>query len=235
MKILIIEDSADNIHPISAVFKLRWPTCTTISTTKGVKGVALVETESPDLVILEVNLPDIDGFEVLRQIRMLSEIPVVFLTERGDEMDIIRGLEEGADDYIVKPFSALELLARARATLRRSGLRDGLDENTPPLVIGDLTINFQSKEVTLEDEPVHLTSTEYQILYYLVRSPGTWVNHSSLEQWIWGQRGAVDSSVIRRYIYQLRRKLKDVPPRLIVNEPGRGYKFNTANSRLSTV
>jgi DNA-binding response OmpR family regulator len=166
---------------------------------------------------------------------MFSEIPVVFLTERGDEMDIIRGLEGGADDYIVKPFSALELLARARATLRRSGHRDGLEESTLPLVIGDLRIDFQSKEVALKDEPVHLTATEYQILYYLVRSPGKWVNPGSLEQWIWGQRGAVDSSVIRRYIHQLRRKLNDFPPRLIVNEPGRGYKFSITNSRLSTV
>ncbi len=235
MKVLIIEDSADTIHPISAVFKLRWPTCTTISTTKGVKGVALAENESPDIIILEVDLPDIDGFDVLRQIRMFSEVPIVFLTERGDEKDIIRGLEGGADDYIVKPFSAPELLARAGAALRRSGLRDGIEESTPPLVSGDLTIDFQSKEVTLKGEPVHLTTTEYQILYYLMRNPGKWVNHGSLEQWIWGGQGTVDSSVIRRYIYQLRRKLNGTPPRLIVNVPGKGYKFNPAISRLSTV
>ena len=195
----------------------------------------MAETESPDIIILEVSLPDVDGFEVLRQIRMFSEVPIVFLTQRASEMDIIRGLEGGADDYIVKPFSALELLARAKAALRRSGHRDGLGESTAPLITGDVAIDFQSREVALKGVPVHLTATEYQILYYLVRNPGKWVDHSSLEQWIWGQRGAVDSSVIRRYIYQLRRKLDDMPPQLIVNERGKGYRFCTADRRLPAV
>jgi len=232
MKIQVIGGNTESVQPVSAIFKLRWPTCTIFSATSGQQGVEMIETQSPDIVLLEVDLPDIDGFEVLHQIRVFSEVAVVFLTRRGEEVDIIRGLEGGADDYIVKPYSALELLARVRATLRRSGYQDDLGEKTAPLVTGDVAIDFQSKEVSLKNESVHLTATEYQILYYLVRSPGKWITHESLEQLIWGQRGAVDSSVVRRYIHQLRRKLNDFPPQLIVNEPGKGYRFNTASRRL---
>ena len=126
-------------------------------------------------------------------------------------------------------------MARARAALRRSGYRDGLGESATPLLAGDVVIDFQSREVVLKGEPIHLTSTEYQILYYLVRNPGRWVDHGSLEQWIWGERGAVDSSVIRRYIYQLRRKLDDIPPRIIVNERGKGYRFHTGGKKVAPV
>jgi len=230
MKVLVVQESAEIIDPLSAVFKLRWPACSIVATTDGAKAVELAESESPDVVILGIDLPDIDGFEVLRHIRQFSEVPTVILTPRSEEMDIIRGLETGADDYVVQPFSSLEFLARVRAAMRRSGW-DGLEENTPPVVTGDLTVNLQSREVTLRGESVHLTATEYQILYYLVRSQGRWLDHGSLEQWIWGQRGAVDSSVIRRYIHQLRRKLDDVPPRIIVNQPGKGYRFNLVRKK----
>jgi DNA-binding response OmpR family regulator len=223
MKILIIEDNSELIEPISVMFKLRWPDCSTIPCAEGLRGVELAEIESPDIIILDINLPDTDGFEVLRRIRLFSDVPIVILTVRGDELDRVRGLEGGADDYIVKPFSVLEFLARVKSAMRRSG--KSIEERSEPLVDGDLTVNFESREVMLDGKTVHLTSTEYQILYYLVRSEGRFLNHSTLEQWIWGQVGSVDSSVIRRYIYQLRRKLNDVPPRIIISELGKGYKF----------
>ena len=224
MKLLLIEDSPEIVNLISMTFKLRWPETSIISTPEGAKGIELVESESPDVVILDINLPDMEGFDVLQQVRLFSDVPVLILTVRGDEMDRVRGLEIGADDYIVKPFSALELLSRVNSALRRSS-RSPATERMTPIVSGGLTIDFHSKEVLLDGEPVHLTPTEYNILYHLVRNEGKFINNSTLQQWIWGEAGNVDSSVVRRYVYQLRAKLKDNPPKMLVSEAGKGYKF----------
>jgi DNA-binding response OmpR family regulator len=233
MKMLIVEDNPELLGPMSMTFKLRWPDLSIVHAGTGGKGVELAETELPDVIILDINLPDMDGYEVLRQIRLFSDVPVLFLTVRGDEMDRVRGLEMGADDYIVKPFSALELLARVHSAMRRGG-REHLEEGALPFVSGGLTINFSTKEVMLENNPVHLTSTEYQLLYHLVRNEGRFVDHHTLETRIWGQRGVVENSVLRRYIYQLRHKLNDKPPRIIVSEIGKGYKFVRPVDRKSS-
>ena len=224
MKMLIIEDNTELLGPMSMTFKLRWPQLSIIHTPSGSKGVEMTETESPDVILLDINLPDIGGYEVLRQIRLFSDVPVLILTVRGEEMDRVRGLEMGADDYIIKPFSALELLARVHSALRRGG-RTQPEETVLPFISGDLAINFSTKEVLLKNTPVHLTSTEYQLLYHLVRNEGRFMDRKTLENKIWGQHDVVDDSVLRRYIYQLRQKLNDVPPRMIVTEMGKGYKF----------
>ena len=122
MKALIIEDAPDIVETISLCFELRWPEVEVISTAEGNKGLTLAETESPDIIILDLGLPDTDGFEVLKDIRSFSNVPIIIVTVRGDEMDRVRGLEMGADDYITKPFSHLELLARMKAVLRRTSM-----------------------------------------------------------------------------------------------------------------
>jgi DNA-binding response OmpR family regulator len=224
MKMLIVEDSPELLGPMSMTFKLRWPQIIIVHAETGGRGVELAELESPDVILLDINLPDIDGYEVLRQIRLFSDVPVLILTVRSDEMDRVRGLEMGADDYILKPFSALELLARVRSALRRSG-RENFEDGAAPFASGNLNINFSTKEVLCNNKPVHLTSTEYQLLYHLVRNEGRFIDHTTLETRIWGQHGLVDNSVLRRYIFQLRKKLNDNPPRMIISEIGKGYKF----------
>lgn len=120
MKVLVVEDSPDIVDMISLCFELRWPEAKVVSTAEGNKGINMVRTENPDLVILDLGLPDIDGFEVLKNVRTFSNVPVIIVTVRGDEVDKVRGLELGADDYITKPFSHIELLARIQAVLRRT-------------------------------------------------------------------------------------------------------------------
>jgi len=120
LKVLIIEDAPDIVESISLCFELRWPEAEIISTPEGGKGLTLAETESPDVIILDLGLPDMDGLEVLKGIRSLSNVPIIIVTVRGDEIDRVRGLELGADDYITKPFSHIELLARVHAVLRRA-------------------------------------------------------------------------------------------------------------------
>lgn len=226
MKVLLIEDSPEIVNAVSLTFRLRWPEATLISSDKGAKGTEMVEAESPDIVILDINLPDMTGFKVLEDIRLFSEVPVIILTVREDEVDKVRGLEIGADDYITKPFSPLDLLARVKAVLRRSGM-PYLEEELPPLVAGNLTINFSTREVFLGDQRVHLTPTEYKILRCLVRNEGRIVTQETLKQQVWDRAKYIDASGPKKYIYQLRTKLGDTsgPPRIILNERGVGYKF----------
>jgi len=136
MKALLIEDSPEATNTVSMAFEFRWPEATIISAVDGAKGVEMAETESPDIIILEINLPDVDGFEVLKQIRLFSDVPIIILSVRDAELDRVRGLEEGADDYIVKPFSVLDFLARVKSALRRSG-RYYSEEDIPPFVSAD--------------------------------------------------------------------------------------------------
>ena len=226
MKILLIEDSPEIVNTLSLTFKLRWPEATLISTDKGAMGIEMVEIESPDMVILDIKLPDMSGFKVLEHIRLFSEVPVIILTVREEEVDKVRGLETGADDYITKPFSPLDLLARVKAVLRRISIRYTGEEKSL-LVAGTLTINFSTREVFLGDQKLHLTPTEYKVLCCLIRNKGRIVTQETLKQQVWGSAKYIDASAIKKYIYQLRTKLGDTsdPPRIILNERGVGYKF----------
>lgn len=149
MKVVIIEDQAEIVEAVSMCFELRWPDVTVLSTGEGIKGLELIEAESPDVVILDLGLPDIDGFEVLRQIRLFSDVPIIVLTARNQRVDIVRGLELGADDYITKPFDHIEFLARVKAVLRRTSMPQ-LKRNTEPFQSGKLRINFDTREVSLD-------------------------------------------------------------------------------------
>jgi len=230
MKILLIEDSPEIVKGVSLTFKLRWQDATVISADEGAKGIKAVESESPDIVILDINLPDMTGFEVLEKIRFFSDVPIVVLTIRDDEVDELRGLEMGADDYIVKPFSPANLLTRVKAVLRRSGMRHVEEEEPPPLVIGNTTINFSRKEVFVGNRRVHLTPNEGKILFYLARNGGRLVTREEIKQQVWGSEVEyIDNSGLKRYIYQLRTKLSDntESPQIILNERGIGYRLPT--------
>ena len=231
MLVLVIEDNADIVEAVSLAFQVRWPEAKVISTHLGKKGIELVDGQVPDIVILDVGLPDMNGFEVLKRIRKFSDVSIIVLTVRDAEMDKVRGLEGGADDYIVKPFSTLDLLARVKVVLRRAGRLNPDREDRPPLIAGDLTINLGTREVSLSGRSVHLTPTEYKLLYLLVGNGGRVVSHETLRQKVWGTAEYVDPGTLRRHIVQLRKKLGDTgrTPRQVLNERAVGYRFVRKN------
>jgi two-component system KDP operon response regulator KdpE len=221
VKILIIEDDQQIVEAITLAFQIRWPEAKLISTQQGEKGIDLAESEKPDIVILDLGLPDINGFDVLKQIRMFSDIPILILTARSEESDIVKGLEWGADDYMIKPFRQLELLSRIKALTRR---RNNSDSESP-LSIGPLSFNPSTGQVHFSNNEISLTPTEGRILNHLMRNAGQVVTHSSLADAVWGEDypGAVDS--LKVYIRRLREKLESDPqqPQLILTKAGVGY------------
>src|SRR4030043_52697 len=226
MKVLVIEDATGIIEVVSLCFQLRWSGTNVISAANGREGVSLVETESPDVVILDIGLPDIDGYQVLKEIRRFSEVPVIMLTVRGEDTDVAKGLELGADDYITKPFSHIELIARVQAVLRRSQGLTVSDEERP-FTSGKLSVDFNRNEVLLGGKPVKLTSTERKLLYYLIRNEGRILSHESLLAKVWGDTYVDARDLLRVHIHHLRQKLEDnaETPNIIVTEHGIGYKF----------
>jgi DNA-binding response OmpR family regulator len=182
--------------------------------------------DTPDLILLDVMMPDIDGFEVLEMIRQVSSVPVIMLTAKGEEDDRVRGLELGADDYITKPFSPRELVSRVKAVLRRTegatGSMHGLIE-----VDDRLRIDFDRREIWLEGKLVKLRPTEYRLLYHLVQNAGWVVSHDQLLQKVWGYEYRDEPHYVRLYINYLRQKLEKDPsdPKYILTERGVGYRF----------
>ncbi len=182
--------------------------------------------ETPDLILLDVMMPDLDGFEVLETIRGVSSVPVIMLTAKGEEDDRVRGLELGADDYITKPFSPRELVSRVKAVLRRTegatGSMHGLIE-----VDDRLKIDFDRREIWLEGKLVKLRPTEYRLLYHLVQNAGWVVSHDQLLQKVWGYEYRDEPHYVRLYINYLRQKLEKDPadPKYILTERGVGYRF----------
>ena len=226
MKVLVIEDDPGIIEVVSLCFQLRWSGTAIISAATGNKGVEFVETESPDVVILDIGLPDMDGYQVLREIRRFSDVPIIMLTVRDEDTNIAKGLELGADDYITKPFSHIELIARVQAVLRRSQGLSVTDEERP-FSSGKLSIDFNRNEVLLDGKPIRLTSTERKLLYYLIRNEGRILSHENLLAKIWGDTYIDGRDLLRVHIQHLRQKLEDNPesPNIIVTEHGMGYKF----------
>ena len=225
MKVLIIEDDAGVVEVVTRCFEMRWPGVTVLSTGEGVKGTELVEAELPDIVILDLGLPDIEGFEVLHQIRRFSDVPIFILTVRDQKSDIARGLESGADDYLTKPFDYIEFLARVKAVLRRSGMAEfGRGE---PFQSGNLWIDFSTREVHLGGKVVKLSPIEYSLLSHLARNAGRVVTHRALLEKVWGSEYTTATDYLKVYIQRLRVKLCDNPsvPNLILTERGVGYKL----------
>jgi len=225
VKVLIIEDNRQVIRDVSFCLRVAYPEVVIVSVAEGAKGIEMVETESPDLVMADSSLPDIDTLDLVDQIREFSDVSLVILSEAETDIDRARGLEAGVDEYVTKPFSPMELLARVRALLRRT---QGLGFKPQRMVsIGKLSINFATYEVFLSGNQVKLTPIEYQLLSELVRNEGRVLTHRSLIEKIWGPEYVGDFSLTKRHIYRLRQKLHDDPdnPRMIHTERGVGYKF----------
>jgi DNA-binding response OmpR family regulator len=185
----------------------------------GTQAINRVRTNLPDLVLLDVMLPDVDGFEVLRIIREVSTVPVIMLTAKGEEDDRVRGLELGADDYITKPFSPRELVSRVRAVLRRTEIT-GLGKHGLIEVDEHLKIDFDRREVWLDGKQVKLRPTEYRLLYHLVQNAGWAITHDQLLAKVWGYEYRDEPHYVRLYINYLRKKLEEDPtnPKYILTE-----------------
>jgi DNA-binding response OmpR family regulator len=192
----------------------------------GKQAVQRLRDVNPDLILLDIMMPDLDGFEVLEMVREISNVPVIMLTAKGEEDDRVRGLEKGADDYVTKPFSPRELVSRVRAVLRRT---EGATGSMHGLIEVDerLKIDFDRREVWLEGKIVKLRPTEYRLLFHLVQNAGWVVSHDQLLAKVWGYEYRDEPHYVRLYINYLRQKLeKDAAnPKYILTERGVGYRF----------
>ncbi len=226
MKVLIIEDDPATVEMVSLAFEFRWPESILISTDKGIKSAELVEKESPNVVILDLGLPDIDGIEVLREIRQFSNVPVIILTARTEDSAVVRGLELGADDYVTKPFDSMVLLARVKSVLGRTEMPQ-LRGTQSRISTSALVIDLAAKQVTVNGALVALTATEWTLLSELMRNEGRVITQERLAERLWGESTLEVSSTIRSYVARLRIKLGDNPqsPEIILTERGTGYRF----------
>ena len=192
----------------------------------GLEALEKVKNELPDLVILDVNMPELDGFETLRLIRQTTTVPVIMLTVKADEDDRIHGLELGADDYVTKPFSPRELASRVKAVLRRTAMA-APEERTEIAIDDDLSIDFKRREVIARGKHIKLRPTEYRLLYHLVSNAGYVMTHDILLSKVWGHEYRDESQYVRLYINYLRQKIEPDPshPKYILTEHGVGYRF----------
>ena len=194
---------------------------------KGMDAINELRTKMPDVVLLDVMMPDIDGFEVLELIRETSTVPVIMLTAKGEEDDRVKGLELGADDYVTKPFSPRELVSRVRAVLRRTELATASSEGGVINVDEHLKLDFGRREVKLDGELVKLRPTEYRLLYHLVQNAGWVLTYEQILAKVWGYEYTDEPHYVRLYINYLRQKLEKDPanPKYILTERGVGYRF----------
>jgi two-component system, OmpR family, KDP operon response regulator KdpE len=227
MKILVVDDDPDVVEAISLSFGLQWPESSIVPAHDGREALRVFDRAHPDVVLLDIGLPDMDGFDVTRHIRERSDVPILMISARGEEIDKVRGLELGADDYVTKPFGTNELLARIQVALRHAAQVHLPQE--PVITVGDLRLELAAHRVFLHDQEVHLTPTEYEILKTLATHAGKMLTHTLLLQKIWGPDQSQDVAKLRVFINQLRRKIEDDPsqPRYIVTEPGVGYRFGS--------
>lgn len=226
MRVLLIEDDDKTVRDVCFCLRVRYPEATIATAGTGSAGLSMAETESPDLVLVDSSLPDIDTPSLVKEIREFSDVPLVILSELETDIDIARGLEAGADESIPKPFSPIELLARVKALLRRvegQGFRPEREVH----VGNGLTINFGTQEVFVSGKQVKLTSIEYRLLAQLVRNEGRVLPHAVLLERVWGPEYTGDASFVKKYIYRLRSKLEPNGgrPRMLVSQRGVGYRF----------
>ncbi len=226
LKIMVVDDDPDVVEAISLSFNLQWPGSTVVGLGTGRAALQRFSQENPDVILLDIGLPDIDGFEVCRKLREQSNVPILMITARGEEIDKVRGLELGADDYVTKPFGYLELSARIKAVLRRTALPTS--SPAANFKAGSLQINFAAHEVRVRGEVVRLTPTEYKLLDQLTRNAGQVMLHDTLLQRVWGPEYKGEIDYLRIYIRRLRERIEADPqhPQMILTERGIGYRFN---------
>ncbi len=221
--VLVVEDDPAIVRTLTINLRARGYDVEAVG--DGRSGLQAVDERPPDLVLLDLGLPDLDGVEVLRRMRAGSRVPVLVLTARHESDDKVEALDEGADDFVTKPFDMNELLARVRALLRRAG---GSDE---PLVVETehFRLDVTERQATVGGEPAHLTPTEWQILEVLARHGGRLVRHQELLREVWGPAYARETNYLRVYMSQIRRKLEPDPgaPRYLLTDPGIGHRLRT--------
>jgi DNA-binding response OmpR family regulator len=223
-KILVVDDEERMLRFIR--LNLEHDGFQVIEAMKGHEALDKMRTDLPDLILLDVMLPDLDGFEVLRMIREISPTPVIMLTAKGEEDDRVRGLELGADDYVTKPFSPRELVSRVKAVLRRVEVEGSADQDV--LQVDDrLKIDFSRREIFVNGQLVKLRPTEYRLLYHLVQNAGWVLTYDQILSRVWGYEYRDEPHYVRLYINYLRQKLEDDPanPKYILTERGVGYRF----------
>jgi len=192
----------------------------------GLDGLRQLYALRPDLLVLDVMMPRMDGWETLSRVREVSDVPVIMLTARDAEADRLRGFEMGVDDYVTKPFSLAELNARVRALLARAA-RTRSDGTPPPLVVGDLVVDFGARRVLKQGQPLQLTPTEYRLLALLAENAGRTLSHEQLLERVWGPEYVDEPGYVKRYIWYVRQKVEDDPahPRYVETVRGFGYRL----------
>jgi len=223
-KILVVDDEERMLRFIR--LNLEHDGFQVIEAVKGHEALDKMRTGMPDLILLDVMLPDLDGFEVLKMVREISNIPIIMLTAKGEEDDRVKGLELGADDYVTKPFSPRELVSRVKAVLRRIETEGG--ENEDVIDVDErLKIDFNRREIWVEGELVKLRPTEYRLLYHLVQNAGWVLTYDQILSRVWGYEYRDEPHYVRLYINYLRQKLEQDPanPKYILTERGVGYRF----------
>jgi two-component system KDP operon response regulator KdpE len=221
--ILVIDDEPQILRALRTILTARKYRVTVAS--RGEEGLALAAAEKPDLIVLDLGLPDMDGIAVCAQLRQWTQAPIIILSVREAERDKVLALDQGADDYLVKPFSIEELLARIRVALRHSAQVKGSGETV--VTAGDLVIDLARRVVTRAGSEVRLTATEFKLLAYLAANTGRVLTHHSILNNVWGPEYVDSVEYLRVFMSQLRKKLEADPkrPRHLVSEPGVGYRF----------
>ncbi len=225
MRILVVDDDPPSVKMIS--FLLREEGYDVISADNGLSALELIDRVVPDLVILDVMMPHLDGFEACRRIRQKVDVPIIFLSAKGETMDKVTGLQLGGDDYLAKPFEPAELLARVKAVLRRAEAFAGKDIKSQ-LTVGDLTLDpVTNRAVFAQGRTVELTPIEFRLLYCLMRNSGRILSHDLLMSAVWGYDYEGYSNQIAVYVRRLRMKIEEDPnkPELLTTVRGLGYKF----------
>jgi two-component system KDP operon response regulator KdpE len=225
--ILLIDDEPQILRALKTILTANH--FRVASAVNGEQGIALAATQAPDVIVLDLALPDISGFEVCSQIRSWSKVPIIVLSVRDDEKDKVTALDTGADDYLTKPFGIEELLARIRVALRHSETSIGNKESI--IHAGALSIDIARHIVTRSGEELKLTATEFKLLAYLAAHPDRVLTHQAILTHVWGFDEADHLEYLRVYIGQLRKKVEDDPdnPKLIVTDPGIGYRLKTSD------
>ena len=221
VKALVIEDDPETVESVSIALQKPWPEAQIVSTHLGKKGIQLAESEALDVIILDLGLPDISGFEVLERLRLSSPVPIVVLTVKAEEADMVQGLEWGADDYIVKPCGQLELVARVKARIRDRNRFGGKS----PLSFGPLSFNPSTGQLLNGEKELNLTGIQARIVHYLMRKAGRVATYSGLAHAVWGDDCPEATDSLRMHIRRLREKVEADPshPQLILTKPGIGY------------
>ncbi|MBM4418195.1 MAG: response regulator transcription factor [Chloroflexi bacterium] len=223
-RVLIVDDEPNLVDAVRLWLEMEG--YVVLIATGGEEALTRVREHLPDLILLDVMMPGVDGFETLRRLREVSDVPVIMLTARGGEDDRVRGLRSGADDYVAKPFSQRELSSRIEAVLRRAEAQPSVNR-TAIMVDEDLTIDFRRGEVHLKGSRVQLTAMEYRLLYHLASNPGRLLPYESILARVWGIEYLSQEHYVRQYVNYLRQKIEPDPsrPKYILNERGLGYRF----------